>query len=139
MNMQLLIGRLGAAPDLRYTAEGKPICILRVATSETRKSAGELKERTDWHRCVLRDRLAEIAKDYLNKGDRVYLEGRTQHRKWQDKDGNDRYTTEVMVDEMEMLNNKPKAGSLGSAETSSPEPGKPEAEGDDWYANIPVG
>lgn len=99
LNVVELIGNLGRAPDLRHTADGTPVANLSVATSEKWKDkhTGEQKERTEWHRVVLWRNLAEIASKYLDKGSKVYLRGQLQTRKWQDQDGNDRYTTEVVL------------------------------------------
>lgn len=100
VNKVILIGRLGADPEIRHTQAGKSIANLRVATSETWKdrSTGERKERTEWHTVVIfNEGLAGIAERYLRKGSQVYLEGSLQTRKWQDKNGNDRYSTEVVL------------------------------------------
>ena len=105
VNKVILIGNLGDAPDIRYTQDGKAIANLSVATSESwkDKNTGEKVEKTEWHRACMFGRLAEIAGEYLTKGSKVYLEGKLQTRKWQDKDGNDRYTTEIVASEMQML------------------------------------
>lgn len=105
INKVVLIGNLGADPELRSTVSGDAICNLRIATSERwkEKATGEWKESTEWHRVVLYRRLAEIAGDYLRKGASVYLEGRIRTRQWTDKDGKNRYTTEIECSEMKML------------------------------------
>ena len=105
LNKVQLIGHLGADPETRHLASGDPVTNLRVATTETwkDKASGEKKESTEWHRVVLFKRLAEIAGQYLRKGSQVYLEGRIKTRKWQDKDGQDRYTTEIEASELKML------------------------------------
>lgn len=105
VNKVTLIGNLGSDPETRYTASGDAICNIRVATTETwkDKATGEKREATEWHRVVFYRRLAEIAGQYLKKGSSVYLEGRLRTRKWQDKDGNERYTTEIEATEMQML------------------------------------
>jgi single-strand DNA-binding protein len=105
LNKVILIGNLGADPETRYAPSGDAICNLRIATTETwkDKSTGEKREATEWHRVAMFGRLAEIAAQYLRKGSQVYIEGRLQTRKWQDKDGQDRYTTEIRADEMKML------------------------------------
>lgn len=105
LNKVLLIGHLGADPEVRYTTSGDAVCNIRLATSDTwkDKATGEQKEATEWHRIVFYRRLAEIAAQYLKKGSQVYIEGRIRTRKWQDKDGQDRYTTEVEATEMKML------------------------------------
>lgn len=104
LNKVLLVGHLGRDPDVRVTAQGAPICNLSLATSERFKDkTGESREVTEWHRVVLYRRLAEVARDHLKKGDLVYLEGSLKTRKWQDKSGQDRYTTEIEGREMKML------------------------------------
>ena len=105
VNKVILIGNLGRDPEVRYTPSGSAVCNLRIATTRTWKSrdTGERQEETEWHSVVLYDRQAEVAGEYLTKGRAVYIEGRLKTRKWQDKDGNDRYTTEVVADEMKML------------------------------------
>ncbi|MCC6948964.1 MAG: single-stranded DNA-binding protein [Bradyrhizobiaceae bacterium] len=100
VNKVILIGNLGADPEIRRTADGRPIANLRVATSESwrDKATGERRERTEWHRVVIfNEGLAKIAEQYLKKGSKVYLEGSLQTRKWQDKEGQDRWTTEVVL------------------------------------------
>jgi single-strand DNA-binding protein len=100
VNKVILIGNLGADPEIRRTQDGRPIANLRVATSETwrDKATGERREKTEWHRVVIfNEGLCRIAEQYLKKGSKVYLEGALQTRKWQDKDGNDRYSTEVVL------------------------------------------
>jgi single-strand DNA-binding protein len=100
VNKVILIGNLGADPEIRNTQDGRPIANLRVATSERwkDKATGEKRERTEWHRVVIfNEGLAGVAEKYLKQGSKVYLEGQLQTRKWQDKDGNDRYSTEVVL------------------------------------------
>ncbi len=108
INKVILIGNLGADPEVRYLPSGKAVTSLSLATSESWKDrqSGEMQERTEWHRISLFDRLAEIAGQYLKKGSKVYVEGRLQTRKWQDRDGNDRYTTEVIANTMQMLDSR---------------------------------
>ena len=103
-----LIGNLGDKPEIRYTPDGKPVATVSLATTETwkDKNTGEKKEATEWHRVVLFRRLAEVAGQYLKKGSQVYIEGRIRTRKWQDKDGQERYTTEIEANEMKMLGGK---------------------------------
>ena len=105
INKILLIGNLGADPEMRYLPAGEAICNLRLATTEKWKDkiSGEIKEISEWHRVVLFRKLAEIAGQYLKKGASVYIEGRIRTRKWQDKDGLERYTTEIEASEMKML------------------------------------
>jgi single-strand DNA-binding protein len=112
INKVILIGNLGADPETRYTPSGTAITNLRLATTESWKDrqTGEQQERTEWHRVVMFDRLAEIAAEYLRKGSQVYIEGQLQTRKWQDQQGQDRYTTEVRARDMQMLGGRPGAG-----------------------------
>ena len=115
LNKVLLVGRLGRDPEVRVTVQGDPICSLSLATSERFKDkAGEQREITEWHRVVLYRRFAEVARDHLKKGDLVYVEGALKTRKWQDKNGQDRYTTEVEGREMKMLG----GGNGGNVRTS---------------------
>ncbi len=105
VNKVILVGNLGQDPETRYTASGAAVTNLRIATTESWKNreTGEREDKTEWHTVVLFGRLAEIASEYLKKGRQVYLEGRLQTRKWQDKSGADRYSTEVVANEMQML------------------------------------
>ena len=105
INKVILVGNLGADPETRYTASGAAITNITIATSESwrDKQTGENQERTEWHRVVFFNRLAEIAGEYLRKGRQVYIEGSLRTRKWQGQDGQDRYTTEVVASEMQML------------------------------------
>ena len=105
INKVILVGNLGAEPETRYTASGSAITNIRIATTEAwrDKTSGEQQERTEWHRVVFFNRLAEIAGEYLHKGSQVYVEGTLRTRKWQDQSGQDRYTTEVVANEMQML------------------------------------
>lgn len=108
LNKATIIGNLGADPETRYTQSGKAVTNLRVATSESwkDKQTGEQQERTEWHAVVLFDKVAEIAAKFLTKGSKVYLEGKLQTRKWQDKEGADRYTTEIVADQILLLDSK---------------------------------
>ena len=118
INKVLLIGHLGADVEMRYMPNGDAVANLRVATSETwkDKQSGEKRELTEWHRVVFYRRLAEIAGQYLRKGSSVFVEGRIRTRKWQDKDGQDRYTTEIEGGELKLLGKKPEgAGAAPSA------------------------
>lgn len=125
INKVILIGHLGADPETRYMPSGGAVTNLRVATTESwkDKQSGEPQERTEWHRVVLFGRLAEISAEYLRKGSQVYLEGRLQTRKWQGQDGADRYTTEVVANEMQMLGGRGGGGAQqgGGADTGSGE------------------
>lgn len=108
INKAILIGNLGADPETRHTAGGNAVTNLSLATSETWKDrqSGDMQEKTEWHRVVMFGKLAEIAGEYLRKGSKVYIEGRIQTRKWQDRDGNDRWTTEIVANEMQMLDSR---------------------------------
>ena len=105
VNKVILVGNLGADPETRYSASGGAVTKLRLATNEswTDRQTSERRERTEWHRVVLFSRLAEVAEQYLRKGSQVYIEGRIQTQKWQGQDGQDRYTTEVVANELQML------------------------------------
>jgi single-strand DNA-binding protein len=105
VNKVILIGNLGKDPEVRYTPNGNAVCNLRLATTRSwkDKATGDKVEETEWHSVVLYDRQAEVAGEYLRKGRPVYIEGRLKTRKWQDKDGNDRYTTEIVADSMQLL------------------------------------
>lgn len=105
VNKTILLGNLGRDPELRTFPDGGRVCNATLATSYSWKdrSTGEKKEETEWHRLVFRDRLAEIAGEYLKKGSSVYVEGRIKNRKWTDKEGKDQYTTEILVDQMQLL------------------------------------
>ena len=113
VNKVILIGNLGKDPEVRYTPNGNAVCNLRIATTRTwkNKDSGEKMEETEWHSVVLYDRQAEIAGEYLKKGRPVYIEGRLKTRKWQDKEGADRYTTEIVADSMQLLGSREGAGS----------------------------
>ena len=118
INKVILVGNLGRDPEIRYTADGRPIANFPVATSETwnDRNSGERREKTEWHRVVVFGKLAEICGEYLAKGRQVYIEGKLQTRKWQGQDGQDRYTTEVVVDirgTMQMLGNREGGGAQG--------------------------
>jgi single-strand DNA-binding protein len=119
VNKVILIGNLGADPEVRYMPSGGAVANVRIATTETWKDrqTGESQERTEWHRVVLYGRLGDVAKEYLRKGSRVYVEGRIQTRKWQGQDGQDRYTTEIVANDMQMLDRRE-----GSAPWAGPEP-----------------
>jgi len=139
INKAILIGHLGQNPEVKYTPSGQAVCNISVATTESwnDKNSGEKIERTEWHRVVLFRRLAEIAGEYLRKGSQVYVEGRLQTRKWQDQGGNERYTTEIVANDMQML------GSKGSTtmmqESPKPDSGKDTASApsDEFDDDIP--
>ena len=115
VNKVILIGNLGRDPETRYSPNGGAICNVRIATTRNwkDKNTGERKEETEWHSVVFYDRLAEIAGEYLKKGRPVYVEGRLKTRKWQDKDGQDRYTTEIIATEMQLLGSREGGGGGG--------------------------
>lgn len=112
VNKVILIGNLGRDPETRYAPSGSAICNVRIATTRNwkDKASGEKREETEWHSVVFYDRLAEIAGEYLKKGRPVYVEGRLKTRKWQDKDGQDRYTTEIIATEMQLLGSRDGGG-----------------------------
>jgi len=104
VNKVILVGNLGNDPEVRYMPNGNAVANLSLATSESWKDQqGQMQERTEWHRLTMYRRLAEIAGEYLKKGSQIYVEGKLQTRKWQDQQGQDRYTTEIIVDQMQML------------------------------------
>lgn len=122
VNKVILIGRLGRDPETRFTSGGNAIANVSLATSESWKDkAGEKQEKTEWHRIVFFGRQAEVVSEYLNKGSQIYVEGRLQTKKWQDKDGNDKYTTEVIASSFQMLDGKPGATSSKPKADDSPE------------------
>ena len=125
VNKVILIGNLGKDPEVRYMPNGQAVANVTIATSESwkDKNTGEQQERTEWHRVVFFRRLAEIAGEYLKKGARIYVEGRLQTRKWQDNQGQDRYTTEIIANEMQMLGNAGGGSNFNSAPPSDMETG----------------
>ena len=153
INKVILVGNLGKDPEIRYVPNGGAVANLNIATSESwkDKATGEKQERTEWHRVVFFGKLAEIASEYLKKGAQIYVEGRLQTRKWQDKSGQDRYTTEIVGSELQMLGcrggagggegppadlsyDSPASGSSGrSTQPSAPAPGG----GEDFDDDIP--
>ncbi len=116
VNKVILIGNLGKDPDVRYMPNGNAVANVTIATSESwkDKNTGEMQERTEWHRVVFFRRLAEIVGEYVKKGSKIYVEGRLQTRKWQDQGGQDRYTTEIVADQMQMLDSRGSGGGGGS-------------------------
>jgi single-strand DNA-binding protein len=119
INKVILVGNLGQDPEVKYMPSGGAVCNISVATTDSwnDKSSGERQERTEWHRVVFFRRLAEIAGEYLRKGSQVYIEGRLQTRKWQDNSGQDRYTTEIIANDMQMLGGR----TGGSVDFESPQ------------------
>jgi len=108
INKVIIVGNLGKDPEVRYMPSGGAVANITIATSETwkDKQSGQKQEKTEWHRVVMFNRLGEIAGEYLKKGSKVYIEGKLQTRKWQDNNGNDRYTTEIVANEMQMLDSR---------------------------------
>ena len=133
VNKCIIIGNLGKDPEMRYTQDGKAIANLTVATSESwkDKATGEKREKVEWHKVTFFDKLAEIVGQYLKKGSKIYLEGKLQTRKWQDKDGHDRYTTEIVGNEMKML------GGKGEGETQQQKAPAPAASSNDFDDEVP--
>lgn len=134
VNKAILIGNLGKDPEVRYQPSGAAIANVSVGTSETwkDKNTGENQEKTEWHKVVFFGRLAEVAGEYLKKGAKVYVEGSIKTRKWQDKDGNDRYTTEIVGREMQMLDGKSQ-----KQQTSAPQQRRDSTPRDDFDSDIP--
>ncbi len=124
VNKVILVGNLGKDPEVRYMSNGNAVCNATLATSESwkDKQTGEQKEKTEWHNIVFYRRLAEIAGEYLKKGSQVYIEGKLQTRKWQDKSGNDRYTTEIIANEMQMLGSRGGSADFGGGSASQSAP-----------------
>jgi len=120
INKVILVGNLGQDPETKAMPSGMTVCNLRLATSESwkDKQTGEMKEQTEWHSVAMFGRLAEIAGEYLRKGSQVYIEGRLRTRKWQDKEGRDRYTTEIVANEMQMLGSR--GGGMGGEGRGEP-------------------
>ena len=141
INKVILVGNLGADPDTRYMPSGSAVTNLSIATSESwkDKQTGEQKERTEWHKVAMFNRLAEIAAEYLRKGSQVYIEGKLRTRKWQDRDGNDRWTTEIIAAEMQMLGGRGGGGAapMSSGQDSGPPSGPPDTGPDDFDDDIP--
>ena len=139
VNKVIVVGNLGSDPETRYMPSGSAVTNLSVATNESwkDKQTGEQKERTEWHKVAMFGRLAEIAAEYLRKGSQVYIEGKLRTRKWQDQQGNDRYTTEIIADEMQMLGGRGGGGApaMSDAPPRSAPQGPPPA--DDFDDDIP--
>ncbi len=143
VNKVIIVGNLGGDPDTKYMPSGSAVTNLTVATNESwkDKQTGEQKDRTEWHKVAMFGRLAEIAAEYLRKGSQVYIEGKLRTRKWTDKQGNDRYSTEIVADEMQMLGGRGGGGAPamgGPPPSSAPPQGSPgPAGGDDFDDDIP--
>ena len=120
INKVILVGNLGNDPEVRATTSGSRIANISVATSDswTDKSTGQKQERTEWHRVVFFNRMAEIVEQYLTKGSKVYVEGALRTRKWQDQNGQDRYTTEIVANDMQMLDSR--GGGMGGGQSTAP-------------------
>ncbi|MBH9577357.1 single-stranded DNA-binding protein [Inhella proteolytica] len=133
VNKVIVLGNLGRDPELRYTPSGAAVCNVSIATTRNWKSkdSGERQEETEWHRVVFYDRLAEIAGEYLKKGRPVYVEGRLKTRKWQDKDGRDNYTTEIIAEQMQLLGGREDGGGGGGG-------GYARGGGDDYGHEAPA-
>lgn len=139
INKVILVGNLGADPETRYMPNGDAVANIRLATTESwkDKDSGEKKEITEWHRVVFYRKLAEIVGQYLKKGSAVYIEGRIRTRKWQDKEGQERYTTEIEANEMQMLGGKPSGESAPSEKPQRNAQGAPKASIEDMDSDIP--
>ncbi|GMR05846.1 MAG: single-stranded DNA-binding protein [Gammaproteobacteria bacterium] len=146
VNKVILVGNLGKDPEVRFAPSGSAMANITVATTESWKDrqTGEKQEKTEWHRVVFFNRLAEIVGEYLKKGSQVYIEGRIQTRKWQGQDGQDRYTTEIVANEMQMLGSRPGGGDTAwnAPQDSAPvqQPAAPEAStppSDDFDDDVP--
>jgi single-strand DNA-binding protein len=122
VNKVILVGNLGKDPEVRYMPNGNAVANITLATSESwkDKTTGEQQEKTEWHRVVMFRRLGEIAGEYLKKGSQVYIEGKLQTRKWQDNSGNDRYTTEIVANEMQMLGSRGGSASFSGDSAAAP-------------------
>ncbi len=152
VNKVILVGNLGQDPEVKYMPSGQAVCNISIATTDSwsDKATGEKQERTEWHRVVFFRRLAEIAGEYLRKGSQVYIEGRLQTRKWQDQSGADKYTTEIIANEMQMLggrggasagggfDSQPMDEGFGGSSSSSSSPAKAApSTADDFDDDIP--
>ena len=143
INKVIIVGNLGGDPETRYMPSGSAVTNLTVATNESwkDKATGEQKDRTEWHKVAMFNRLAEIAAEYLRKGSQVYIEGKLRTRKWQDKNGQDRWTTEIVADEMQMLGSRGGSGGgsapMDSASDSGASNRPPQPGPDDFDDDIP--
>ena len=138
INKVIVLGNLGADPDARFMPNGYAVTNISVATSESwiDKESGDRQERTEWHRVAFFGRLAEIASEYLKKGSQVYIEGKLRTRKWEDKEGNDRWTTEIIANEMQMLGER-MTSSASSDNLETPKQSTNTASSDDFDDDIP--
>jgi single-strand DNA-binding protein len=140
INKVILIGNLGADPETRYTPSNTAVTNLRLATAESwkDKQTGERQEKTEWHRVVMFGRLAEIAAEYLKKGSKVYIEGRLQTNKWQDSDGKDRYSTDIVANEMQMLDSRSGGGAQSDNWGKNQQSGQQRTQGQQRNASPPA-
>jgi single-strand DNA-binding protein len=124
INKVIIVGHLGADPEIKYMPSGTAVANVTIATSESwkDKTTGEKQEKTEWHKVTFYKKLAEIVGEYLKKGAQIYVEGRLQTRKWQAKDGTDRYTTEIIASEMQMLGSKPPVANSEPSDAPSEKP-----------------
>ena len=137
VNKAIIVGNIGRDPEVRYAPSGTAVCNLSVATTRAWKTKdGEKQEETEWHRVVFYDRLAEVADEYLGKGSAVYVEGRLKTRKWQDKDGIDRYTTEIVGEHMQMLGGRDSAQTAQKPAAQKPAAQKPAAKKADSFDSM---
>jgi single-strand DNA-binding protein len=140
VNKVIIVGTLGADPDTSYAPNETAITKLSIATNESwkDKETGEQKEKTEWHRISMFGRLAEISAEYLRKGSQVYIEGKLATNKWQDKEGNDRWTTEIIANQMQMLGGRPTGNATSSKSNENQQsPPEPPAGTDDFDDDIP--
>lgn len=144
VNKVILVGNIGQDPEVRYMPNGNAVANLSLATSESWKDQqGQMQERTEWHRLTMYRRLAEIAGEYLRKGSQIYVEGKLQTRKWQDQQGQDRYTTEIIVDQMQMLGGRGGQAEGGFQQQRAPQQnqgfnqGQGQAQGQQQYQQAP--
>ena len=139
INKVILVGNLGADPETRYMPSGGAVTNIRIATSESwkDKNTGDQQERTEWHNVAFFGRLAEISAEYLRKGSQVYIEGKLRTRKWQDKDGNDRWSTEVIANEMQMLGGRPGSGAPAAQSSAAAAPAGPPSGSGEFDDDIP--
>jgi len=130
VNKVILVGNLGADPDMRYTPSGAGVCEFRLATNETwTDKSGQKQERTEWHRVVVWGKRGEVCSKYLSKGRQVYVEGRMRTRSWEDKDGNKRYTTEIIANDVQFLGGRDGDGGGRRSRDDGPPPAEPEQDG----------
>ena len=139
INKVIIVGNLGGNPDKSYMPSGKTVCTISIASSESwnDKETGDKQERTEWHRVVFYGRLAEIAGDYLKKGSQVYVEGKLQTRKWEDKEGKERWTTEIVANQMQMLGDRMSQGASNQNNVTKPDSSSNEFVDEEFDDDIP--